>query len=60
MLKLIARVEHPTRGMVTVDGRNLGKLKNGDIPFHRQQIGMVFQDNKLLWDRSAYENVALP
>jgi cell division transport system ATP-binding protein len=60
VLKLIALIEHPTRGTVTVDGRNLGKLKERLIPAHRQQIGMVFQDNKLLGDRSAYENVALP
>ena len=60
VLKLIALIEHPTRGTVTVDGRNLGKLPERDIPAHRQQIGMVFQDNKLLGDRSAYENVALP
>lgn len=60
VLKLIALIEHPTRGTVTVDGRNLGKLPDRDIPAHRQQIGMVFQDNKLLGDRSAYENVALP
>lgn len=60
VLKLIALIEHPTRGTVTVDGRNLGKLPDRFIPAHRQQIGMVFQDNKLLGDRSAYENVALP
>ena len=60
VLKLIALIEHPTRGTVTVDGRNLGKLPDRDLPAHRQQIGMVFQDNKLLGDRSAYENVALP
>ncbi len=60
VLKLIALIEHPTRGNVTVDGRNLGKLKDREIPGYRQQIGMVFQDNKLLADRSAYENVALP
>ena len=60
VLKLVALIEHPTRGTVTVDGRNLGKLPKRGIPAHRQQIGMVFQDNKLLGDRSAYENVALP
>lgn len=60
VLKLIALIERPTRGTVTVDGRNLGRLKPREIPYHRQQIGMVFQDNKLLGDRSAFENVALP
>lgn len=60
VLKLIALIEHPTRGTVSVDGHNLGKLPNRQIPLYRQQIGMVFQDNKLLPERSAYENVALP
>lgn len=60
VLKLIGLIEHATRGTVTVGGRNLARLKNRAIPAHRQQIGMVFQDNKLLPDRSAYENVALP
>jgi cell division transport system ATP-binding protein len=60
VLKLIALLEQPTRGTVAVDGRLLGRLKDREIPAHRQQIGMVFQDNKLLPDRSAYENVALP
>lgn len=60
VLKLIALIEHPTRGTVTVAGRNLNRLKDREIPAHRRQIGMVFQDNKLLADRSAYENVALP
>ncbi|MEZ5564307.1 MAG: cell division ATP-binding protein FtsE [Gammaproteobacteria bacterium] len=60
VLKLIGLIERATRGVVTVGGHNLGKLKNRAIPAHRQQIGMVFQDNKLLADRSAYENVALP
>ncbi|MCL4722099.1 MAG: ATP-binding cassette domain-containing protein, partial [Gammaproteobacteria bacterium] len=60
VLKLIALIEHPTRGTVSVDGHNLGKLPNRQIPLYRQQIGMVFQDNKLLLERSAYENVALP
>ncbi len=60
VLKLIGLIEHATRGTVTVDGHNLARLKSRAIPAHRQQIGMVFQDNKLLADRSAYENVALP
>lgn len=60
VLKLIGLIEHATRGTVTVGGQNLAQLKNRAIPAHRQQIGMVFQDNKLLLDRSAYENVALP
>ena len=60
VLKLVALIERPTRGQVTVGGRQLSKLSHREIPAYRQQIGMVFQDNRLLNDRSAYENVALP
>jgi cell division transport system ATP-binding protein len=59
-LKLIGLIERPTRGAVVVEGRNIGRLASREIPGYRQQIGMVFQDNKLLVDRTAYENVALP
>ena len=60
LLKLVALIERPTRGQVLVDGRNVGRLPNSQIPAHRRQIGMVFQDHKLLEDRSIFENVALP
>lgn len=60
ILKLIALVERPTRGQLLVDGRNIGRLPAREIPAYRRQIGMVFQDHKLLEDRSAFENVALP
>jgi cell division transport system ATP-binding protein len=58
--KLIALVERPTRGQILVDGRNVGRLPAAEIPAYRRQIGMVFQDHKLLEDRSASDNVALP
>jgi cell division transport system ATP-binding protein len=60
ILKLIALVERPTRGQVLVDERNIGRLPPRDIPGYRRQIGMVFQDHKLLEDRSTFDNVALP
>jgi cell division transport system ATP-binding protein len=60
ILKLLALVERPTRGQLLVDGRNIGRLPSAEIPAYRRQIGMVFQDHKLLEDRSAFENVALP
>jgi len=60
LLKLLALIERPTRGQILVDGRNVGRLPDRRIPGYRQQIGMVFQDHKLLPDRSAYDNVALP
>ena len=60
LLKLIALIERPTRGQVFVDGRNIGRLSRRQVPQHRRQIGIVFQDNKLLEDRPAFDNVALP
>ncbi len=60
LLKLIGLLERPTRGQVLVDGRNISRLPARRIPRHRRQIGMVFQDHKLLEDRSVFENIALP
>jgi cell division transport system ATP-binding protein len=60
LLKLIALIERPTRGQIFVDGRNVGRLPDRQIPRHRRQIGMVFQDHKLLEDRTIFDNVALP
>jgi len=60
LLKLIALIERPTRGHVTVNGQNLHGLRRGRIPELRRGIGMVFQDHRLLMDRSVYDNVALP
>jgi len=60
LLKLIALIERPTRGQVLIEGRNIGRLAERRIPAHRRRIGMVFQDHKLLEDRSVFENIALP
>jgi cell division transport system ATP-binding protein len=60
ILKLIALIERPTRGQVLVDGRNVGRLPQRAVPGYRRQIGMVFQDHKLLGDRSVFDNVSLP
>ena len=60
LLKLIALIERPTRGQVLFEGRNIGRLSDRAIPRHRRQIGMVFQDHKLLEDRTVFENIALP
>jgi cell division transport system ATP-binding protein len=60
VLKLVALLERPTRGTVTVNGRSTGKLKARHIPAFRRQIGIVFQDHKLLADRPVFDNVALP
>jgi cell division transport system ATP-binding protein len=60
LLKLIALLERPSRGAVLMDGRNLEKLKPRHIPAHRRRIGLVYQDHRLLMDRSCADNVALP
>ncbi len=60
LLKLIALIERPTSGQVIVDGQNTRRVRRRRIPAYRRQIGMVFQDHKLLYDRSVADNVALP
>jgi cell division transport system ATP-binding protein len=60
VLKLIALLERPSRGTVSVSGYNTAKIKSGKIPAFRRSIGVVFQDHKLLLDRPIYDNVALP
>lgn len=60
LLRLIALIERPTRGQVFVDGQNLKRVRRRKIPAYRRQIGMVFQDHRLLYDRSVFDNVALP
>lgn len=57
-IRLISREIEPTSGQVLVDGVDVMKLKRGDIPYLRRQLGIVFQDFRLLNDRTAYENVA--
>jgi cell division transport system ATP-binding protein len=60
LLKLIPAIERPSAGSVVVNGQNVGALKRGAIPHLRRNIGLVFQDQKLLYDRSVYDNVMLP
>jgi len=60
MLKLISLVERTTRGEVWVNGRALSKEPNRKIPYVRRDIGMIFQDHRLLFDRTVFDNVALP
>ena len=57
-IRLISREIAPTSGQILVDGVDVMKLKRGDIPYLRRQLGIVFQDFRLLNDRTAYENVA--
>jgi cell division transport system ATP-binding protein len=60
ILKLIALIERPTRGQVIVNNQNTGAMKSRGIPQFRRQIGVVYQDHKLLHDRPIMDNVALP
>jgi len=60
LLKLIAAIERPTAGSVVVNGQNVGALKRGAVPYLRRNLGLVFQDHKLLYDRSVFDNVMLP
>jgi len=60
LLKLMAALERPTAGTVLVNGQNVGALRPRAIPFLRRNFGLIFQDHKLLFDRSVYDNVALP
>ncbi len=59
LLRMIFGAERPDRGELTVAGRNLSKLRSSSIPYVRRNIGVVFQDFKLLPDRTVYENVAI-
>lgn len=60
LLKLIAIIERPTRGQIVFSGQNLNRISNRKIPYIRRQIGMIFQDYRLLHDRTVFDNVALP
>lgn len=60
LLKLVMQIERSTHGNVVIGGRNLNRMHRWQIPYHRRQIGVVFQNHQLLFDRSVFENVALP
>ena len=60
LLKLIPAIERPTAGSVVVNGQNVGALKRAALPYLRRNLGLVFQDQKLLYDRTVYDNVMLP
>jgi len=60
LLKLIMQMELPSSGQLIVNGQNLSRLTRSQLPYYRRTIGLVFQDHQLLFDRSVYDNVALP
>ncbi|MBV1914351.1 MAG: cell division ATP-binding protein FtsE [Pseudomonadales bacterium] len=60
LLRLISLLDRPTTGSIEVDGVELEQLSNRKIPLYRRGLGVVFQEHRLLFDRSVFENVALP
>lgn len=56
-LKLLIKEEEPTSGKIMVNGKDLSKVKEKDIPYLRRKIGFVFQDFRLLYDRTVAENI---
>ncbi|CAD5379086.1 transporter subunit: ATP-binding component of ABC superfamily [Pseudomonas sp. OF001] len=60
LLRLLLALERPTSGKLLLAGQDIGAIGNSEIPFLRRQIGVVFQNHHLLFDRSVFDNVALP
>jgi cell division transport system ATP-binding protein len=60
LLKLIMMMERPSVGQVLIGGQNINRLPRRKIPYIRRHIGVVFQNHQLLFDRTVYDNVALP
>ncbi len=60
LLRMIAAIDRPTKGTVYALGQPVSRFSAGSVPAYRRQLGLVFQDHRLLFDRSVYENVALP
>ncbi len=60
LLRLIMLMERPTRGRLVVDGQDLSGVRSRGIPQHRRNIGVVFQNHRLLFDRTVFDTVALP
>ena len=60
LLRLLLALERPTSGKLLLAGQDIGAIRNSEIPFLRRQIGVVFQNHHLLFDRSVFDNVALP
>ncbi|OUS10941.1 cell division ATP-binding protein FtsE [Gammaproteobacteria bacterium 54_18_T64] len=60
LLKLIMLMERPSGGQLRVNSKNLNRLHKSQIPYYRRRVGVVFQNHQLLFDRSVFDNVALP
>jgi cell division transport system ATP-binding protein len=60
LLRLIALIERHNRGQIIVNGQNLERVTGRRIPLFRRNIGFMFQDHRLLYDRTVFDNIALP
>ncbi|HRF74458.1 MAG TPA: cell division ATP-binding protein FtsE [Accumulibacter sp.] len=60
LFKLLAAIERPTAGSIVINGQNLAALRRNAIPYLRRKLGLIFQDQKLLFDRTVLDNVLLP
>jgi cell division transport system ATP-binding protein len=60
LMKLIIVMERASQGQVIVNGTNLNRISSKQVPFVRRNVGVVFQNHQLLFDRTVYDNVALP
>ncbi|MGE4658721.1 MAG: cell division ATP-binding protein FtsE [Gammaproteobacteria bacterium] len=60
LLKLVALIERPSRGTILINNQNTSRIRRRNISYFRRQIGTIFQDHKLLYDRTVFDNVALP
>lgn len=60
LLRLIALIDRHSRGQIIINGQNLDRVRNRRIPIFRRHIGFMFQDHRLLNDRTVFDNVALP
>jgi len=58
--KLITLIERPSHGQIIVNGKNFSRVGRRHIPYLRRDIGIIFQNHKLLNDRTVFDNVALP
>ncbi|MDR3220404.1 MAG: ATP-binding cassette domain-containing protein [Candidatus Accumulibacter sp.] len=60
LFRLLAAIEKPTSGTILINGQNIAALRRGAVPYLRRKLGLIFQDQKLLFDRSVLDNVLLP
>src|SRR6056297_4223000 len=60
LLRLIMLMEQPSRGRIVVNGNDLSRIGRRGVAAHRRGIGVVFQNHRLLFDRTVFDNVALP